>query len=265
MTTLAIAGWRIRVECSSPGIDEAIAGHYAAFIVPDDDNCDARVTVTLDPSMREGWRPSAPVVRHGDLCEFDVFRGCGRIALDTWEAVLRLAYEDFSISLEQSLRVLWAYLALRQGGLLFHCAGLYVDDGVYLFTGQGGSGKSTVVALSPQAQALNDDLVALRLVAGGWWAYGTPFWNMQTSRREAQLSSGPVARILKLIQDNQVYLAPMSLATASGELVANCPAVNTDPLELPALMGRCRELAQAVKVQRLHFRKSPSFWALLTE
>ena len=265
MTTLAIAGWRVRVECSSPSLDEAIADQYAAFIVTDDSMCDAWATMTVDPSESDAWRPTASVMRDGDLCEFDVFRGCGRIDLSIWKAALKLSSHDFFISVEQFLRVVWAYLAIRHGGLLLHCAGLLVNGGVYLFTGQGGSGKSTVVSLSSQAQALNDDLVVLRSVEGKWWAYGTPFWNMQASRREGQLTSGPVVRIVRLTQDTKAYLAPMSLAIASSELVANCPGVNGDPFELPVVISRCQELAQAVKVQRLHFSKSPSFWALLAE
>ncbi len=37
--------------------------------------------------------------------------------------------------------------AYHAGGLLIHCAGLKTG-GVYLFAGQSGSGKSTVVSLS---------------------------------------------------------------------------------------------------------------------
>ena len=111
---------------------------------------------------------------------------------------------------------------------------------------------------------MNDDLVVLRPDGRGWRAYGTPFWNVQTTRRSSgQTADGVVAGIYRLAQDQQDYLEPMPNAVAISELMANCPVVNVDPGELPALMSRCRELAEAVKVQRLHFRKSAEFWPLL--
>ena len=147
--------------------------------------------------------------------------------------------------------------------LLFHCAGVLSDGGAHLFTGEGGSGKSTVVALSPDELALNDDLVVLRRDGPGWRAYGTPFWNAEAIHRDGQTSDGPVTGIFRLVQDQRVFLQPVSAALATSELTANCPTVNIDPVELPTVIGRCRELAEAVTVQRLHFSKSPSFWALL--
>ena len=69
--------------------------------------------------------------------------------------------------------------------------------------------------------------------------------------------------IFKLVQDERVFLEPVSAALAASELTINCPMVNIDPMELPAVIGRCRELAEAVTMQRLHFRRSPSFWDLL--
>ena len=51
LTTLAIAGWRIRLECPLPAVDEAIAARYRAFVVPDGAANDAWVTVSLDPDV----------------------------------------------------------------------------------------------------------------------------------------------------------------------------------------------------------------------
>lgn len=263
MTTLAIAGWRIRLECSLHEVGEAIAAHYRAFVVPDDAANDAWVMVSLDPDVPVGEWPARSVTRQGDVCLFDVPQMYGRINLRTFQAEVRVGGQKFHSNLEQFLKVMYAHLAFHDGGLLLHCAGVLVDAAAYLFTGEGGSGKSTVVSLLPHAIALNDDLVVLRPRGSGWRAYGTPFWNVQTTRRSGQTASGAVAGIYRLAQDQQVYLEPISVAVAISELIANCPTVNADPVELPALMGRCRGLAEAVKVQRLHFRKSADFWPLL--
>ena len=156
-----------------------------------------------------------------------------------------------------------AYLAFRLGGLLVHGAALLLDGKVHLFIGLGGRGKSSVVALSPHALALNDDLVVLRPVEVGWRAFGTPFWNPETTRRAGQTAEGPVVGIYSLAQDRRVYLETLPVAVAASELVANCPVVNTDSFEVPEVISRCRRLAEAVTVQRLHFRKDSGFWALL--
>lgn len=263
MTTLAIAGWRIRLDCSLPEVDEAVAARYQDFIVPDGAANDAWVTVSIDPHVLAGEWPARPVTRQGDVGLFDMPGACGRIGLSSWRADLRLRRENSGNLLEQFLKSLLAYLAFHRGGLLFHAAGILVDGGVFLFTGEGGSGKSTVVSLSPDKLALNDDLVVLRLDGRGWRAYGTPFWNVLATRRSGQTADGVVAGIYRLAQDQQDYLELISNAVAISELMANCPVVNVDPGELSTLVIRCQELAVAAKVQRLHFRKNPDFWPLL--
>ena len=263
MTTLAIAGWRVRLDCTFPAFDELVAARYQAFVVPDGAAYDAWVTVSPDPDVPTGEWPARPVTRQGDVCFFDVPGAYGRIELSSWQADLRLRRENFGNLLEHFLKSLLAYLAFHRGGLLFHSAGVLADGEVFLFTGEGGSGKSTVVSLSPDGLALNDDLVVLRPDGRGWWAYGTPLWNISATRRSGQTADGVVAGIYRLTQDHRDYLESIPNAVAISELMANCPVVNVDPVELPALMRRSRELAEAVKVQRLHFRKSAEFWPLL--
>ena len=131
---------------------------------------------------------------------------------------------------------------------------------VYIFTGEAGCGKSTVVDLLPHKVALNDDLVVLRPDGARLAGVRHSFLESKAARRDGQTADGLVAGIIRLVQDQQDYLEPISTAVAISELTANCPTVNTDPVELPALMNRCREVAEAVKVQRLHFRKSADFW-----
>ena len=55
----------------------------------------------------------------------------------------------------------------------------------------------------------------------------------------------------------------MSAAAAVAAMISSCPVVNGDPARAPELMARCRQIVRAVPVQRLHFRKDPSFWDVL--
>jgi hypothetical protein len=264
LIVLGIAGWRIRLEVQTAGAEDAVVARYAPFLVPEVGSFDGSMTVVVDADMPPGedW-PERLATRQGSLCKLDTPQACGIIDLDSLETAVRVSRRGFFSGLEFCLQATCAYLAFRNGGLLFHCAGVLSGRAAYLFTGEGGSGKSTVVSLLDDRLALNDDLVMLRPNGRDWQAFGTPFWNKQTSRRTGQTADGIVAGIYRLTQDQRVYLEPLSEAVALAELMANCPIVNTDPVALPTLLRRCRALAEAVEVQRLHFRKSASFWPLL--
>ena len=260
MTTLAIAGWRIAIDCSPMQVEKRVRDAYGPFLVPDGETASITLRVTVGPTVPvdrdEGATTSEDIL-------LDIPGVCGRIDAGLRQASLALKDEDYFWAIEHLLKRLCAYLALRDGGLLFHCAGLVVEGKAYLFTGQSGAGKSTVVELSSRALILNDDMVVLRPIGESWWAYGTPFWNIEAVRHESQTADGPVAGIYILVQDQDVFLEPVTAAIASSELAANCPIVNADALTIPRLLSRCRSLAETVNVQRLHFRKDPDFWLLL--
>ncbi len=266
MTTLDLAGWRVRLECRPTEFAALVAGQYAAFRVAADTPPDLTAQVTLagtteSPALEETPR------WNGHIWLLDALHFSGTI--DTVRSAATLVFNSGEplAHLDYFLRTLYALLAYQRGGLLIHAAGLQdpADGRVYLFTGQSGSGKSTVVALSPWAIALSDDLILLRPQGAHWTAYGTPFWNIETGRRTGQTCSGPVAGVYLLVQDSQVYLEALSPGRATAALAANCPILNADVERLPGLLQRCLAVAIATPVQRLHFRKDPGFWDLLIE
>ncbi len=83
--------------------------------------------------------------------------------------------------------------------------------------------------------------------------------------REGEAESGLVTGIYKLIQDREVFLEPMPGLAGAAELLANAPVVNDHPDLLPVLMERCRDIAGAVGVRRLHFRKDDAFWDVIAQ
>lgn len=268
MTTLNIAGWRIRLICAPTTLAQAAASRYAAFLGADDGLPDLTVEVRAEPRgtvQRAGFASllDTRLRAQGSDYVLDASEICGRIAPLERQASLQFFSADPLGELEYFLRITCALLAFHEGGLLVHGAALLLDGVVSLFIGQSGSGKSTVVALSADATALGDDMVVLRPGAGEWTVHGTPFWNALTTARDGQTRSGRLTGIYKLIQDRDVYLEPMRDAAAAAELVANCPVVNGDPAAVTGLLARCRQLVQAAPVQKLHFRKDPSFWAVI--
>jgi len=267
LTTLDLAGWRLRLECHPLALADAIAARYAPFAAPDTDVVPPDLTARVIEENNSCERPLLDNIRiqqDGENYLFDAPGFSGQIDLCDHTATLALDSTTPLEGVEYFIRIVYALLADHAGGMLLHAAGLLVDGEVYLFTGLSGSGKSTVVALSPHAVALNDDLIILRPNGQRWIAYGTPFWNPEMQARAGQTASGPVAGVYRLVKDIDVYLEPLSPATAAAELVANCPVIAGLPERLPGLLARCWALAQTVPVQRLHFRKDPSFWETLS-
>ena len=66
MTTLTIAGWRIRLYGTPAWLDQAMADRYEAIIVPDGAKPDASVAVTLEPDRTEDQRLPYAVTRNGE-------------------------------------------------------------------------------------------------------------------------------------------------------------------------------------------------------
>ncbi len=267
MITLMMAGWRLRLICQPDVLSAYTAARYAPF-VSDDAPADFCARLTLDTteaaqlkasgaSEEQHWRLDKEEWRL-EMAEFG-----GYISRQDRSAAFAFRTPGALNNLDLVLKSIFAIMAELNGGLLLHASGLLVDGQAFLFMGHGGSGKTTVTKLSPHARTLNDDTVLVHRVDGRWMASGTPFWNHMTTERDGQTASGPLKGVYRLVQDHAVWLEPLSPTVAAAELLANCPVVNGHPNLLPGVLTRCRSLATAVPIQRLHFRKDSSFWALL--
>jgi hypothetical protein len=272
MIYLKLADWVVGLSVEPPSLAAALAERYAAFAC-DDGDPDLSVTLAHEPGGDDGESILQGGLRaKGEDYLLDGAQFYGMIGPFRGQALLRLRSSNATREVEYFLRVTLALFAWVRGGLLVHSAALKVGQGAFLFTGQSGSGKSTVVSLSrgrQQTTALSDDLVVIRPDGGMWRAYGTPFWNFRPESlppegREGQTSSGPIRAIYKLVQDRDVFVEPMSSAAAAAELLANCPIVNSQPALAQDLLLRCRDVAKAVGMQRLHFRKDDAFWDIIS-
>lgn len=268
MIRLSLAEWIVGLIVEPPSLATQVAERYAAFLYRGERAPDLLVRLTWEPGgdAAQTLLQSA-VTAKGEEYLLDAPYFYGMIEPFRGQAELRMRSGAPTREGEYFLRVALALFAWARGGLLIHSAALLVEHAAFLFTGQSGSGKSTVVSLSQDRGhtiALGDDLVLLRPVERKWHAYGTPFWNLQTSERAGQTGHGQVRAIYKLVQDREVYAEPMSPAAAAAELLANCPIVNSQPALLPDLLMRCRDIAEVVAVQRLHFRKDDAFWDIIS-
>ena len=99
---------------------------------------------------------------------------------------------------------------LEHNGIMLHSSCVVVDDRAYLFTAPSGTGKSTHTNLwlnkfGDRAYILNDDKPALRLEAGNWYAYGTPWSGKFDINKNARI---PVAGIAVLTRGQENSIVP---------------------------------------------------------
>ncbi len=259
--TLHIGGLGVSLLCRHEALAAALARRYADFSAPGEPRC--RVEITWQAGERT--HPVLP----GESLRWDSdgsprfaapgYRGW--ISLPERRAELHLAVPNPVEGVDYFLRVLYALLAFRAGGVLFHSAAVVRDGEAFLFFGPSGSGKTTISAFSSAYQVLNDDLVLLLPQGGGWQAYATPFWNPSQVRPSS--GDAPLRVLLRLEQSPRLYAEPLHGATAQAEFLACLPVLPTNAAFVPALLSVGRALLDDVPMYRLYFPKNDTFWTLV--
>jgi hypothetical protein len=165
---------------------------------------------------------------------------------------------------ENFLRVWYAWRCLREGAVLLHAAGAVRAGRGYVFFGPSGAGKTTTARLSLAAgcTVLSDDLVILKKSGGGWQVCGVPFRGELPEAPRTNLSA-PAAGLFVLVKHPEHQVAPAPFAEAVARLAACVPFVMRRPAGARAVAAICGELAAAVPVHYLRFRRDPGFWEIL--
>ncbi len=260
--TLRIGGLGVSLACSQAALAEALARRYAAFTSPAEVRC--RVEITWQPGG--GSRPFMP---GADSLRWEadgspVFAAPhyrGRISLAEERAALRLTAPNPVEGVDYFLRVVYALLAFRAGGALFHAAAVVRRGRAFLFFGPSGSGKTTVSSFSSAYRVLNDDLVLLLPRGDSWRAHATPFWNPTQVRPSP--GQAPVAVFLRLLQSPRLHTEALRGATAQAEFLACLPVLPTNAAFVPALLSLGRSILKRVPMYRLYFPKDDTFWTLV--
>ena len=150
--------------------------------------------------------------------------------------------EASPFALDCLLRVIYATLLPRVGGMLIHGCGLrHAAIGV-IFPGVSGAGKSTLARKAPDADdVLSDELVAVRRLDDGWRVFGTPFWG-DFARGGISMRSWPLRTVAFLNQAREVAMTPITSSDATLRLLGCFLAFTTD------LASVERSLAVAVQL-----------------
>jgi hypothetical protein len=167
--------------------------------------------------------------------------------------------------LDNAARYLVARLAIVNGGLALHGAGVRRAGRAWIFAGPSGAGKSTAVRLSLPAVSLGDDLAVVLPFEGGWAAPALPFDNAEVAPQAGVRGLTPLAGVLRLFQAERHRVEHPSGVLAQASLLA-CAAF---PWALPDLADRAGEsvaqLAASGLYAHLHFALDSGFWPLLAD
>jgi hypothetical protein len=263
---LSIGGLVGHVELhgAQPVFLEQLRARYAAFEMP------AAACVERDFSLRLTFAPSAaPGPAGRRLAETEahplkVTATRWTIAAQRWDFKVRLTgragrvgrvdyrgeghCEMSPFALDCVLRVLYATLLPRVGGMLIHGCGLrHASIGV-VFPGASGAGKTTLARKAPDADdVLSDEIVAVRQLDDGWRVFGTPFWG-DFARGGISMRSWPLRTLAFLAQSpREVAMTPIMSSDATLRLLGCFLAFATDRASVERSLAVAVQLCAGVR------------------
>ncbi len=262
---LDIADYIIRLQTEDAGMAERLRNRYSDFLSGGGDPV-ATITLNVIPGAEFLELIPGPWIIESEYSDDGLtYRSYLEQGAVDWTT--RQGYLDMhpEAHIENFLRVVYAWLCLQDGGLLLHAAGLIRNDAGFVFFGPSGAGKTTTTRLSAdQAEVLSDDLVILRCTDGNCVLHGVPFKGDYSDAPRAN-QMAPLKAIFRLKQDSIHYLEPLPHVTAVAELVASSPFVVRDLGLSQKLISVCQQIARAVPVQLMHFRRDNGFWRIIDE
>ena len=258
-----VANITVNLGCSRQDIAEALALRYRQFLGRPDDPARLHVRLLVEPSTMQSDLSNAIPAYRDDKISFQGQGYSGWIDLKDGEGFLELHSAYPVEEIDYFLRIAFAWLIFKSGGMLFHAAGVRHLERAFVFFGPSGAGKTTVAQLSADYEVMNDDLLMLQFHNGKWWATSTPFTN--PSQVAPAPGTAPLVGLYRLVQDQEVSLESMPAAEATAAVLSCVPLIAAVPAFAMELISRCSSLVRAMPVYRLHFRKEASFWELLRQ
>ncbi len=261
---LNLAGITVALAIGDPSLRRAVTARYAEFIVI---NQNPQAILQVQVNHRAQFIPMKPgrwiieCTERGGRLHYRSYFDAGWIDLERGEAFLEIAP---GIDIENFLRLLYAHLCLRAGGLLLHAAGIIRHDLGYVFLGPSGSGKTTVARLSLDDTVLSDDLIILKIQGSKVRLFGVPFRGDFLEAPRVNQSAG-LHCLLALVQAPQHRVAGLIGPEAIARLLACVPFIITDVGRAQRVMTLCREIHERVPVRALHFRPDAGFWREIHE
>lgn len=257
---IAIGGVPVRVNTSDPAFLELLQSRYAGF-VSDADDAEFEFDVELTPP-RTASDPDADVQVTHRAGRWLLTRGDFRAE---WEPASRRGWIRQSAnpySIDAVLRIVHTLALARQGGFLLHAASGVRNGKAFLFAGVSGAGKTTIAGLAPRdVTLLTDEISYVRKQGDAYVAFGTPFTGELAKLGENV--SAPVEALYLLAKGPENRIAPVSMADAARELLANMLFFAEDPELVHGAFQTACDFVDRVPVYRLTFAPDARVWELM--
>jgi hypothetical protein len=235
----------LELRGAQPVFLEQLRARYGAFELPDAARVERDFSLRLDLEPAAPPRPGGGRLATTEAFPLEVAAQARALTAKRWDFQVRLtgragrdgrvAYrgdgrcEMSPFALDCMLRVIFATLLPRAGGMLIHGCGLrHAAIGV-VFPGASGAGKTTLARKAPDADdVLSDEIVAVRQLDDGWRVFGTPFWG-DFARGGISMRSWPLRTLAFLAQSpREVSMTPIVSSDATLRLLGCFLAFVTD-------------------------------------
>lgn len=209
---------------------------------------------------------------NGESFFYPVYKGCvGR----SWSPPHSALYFRPGVLLQSKIRAVYEALYLTVsmalpslGSLMIHGIGIRRKNKGLLFLGVSGTGKTTLGNLSGKGEVISDDAVIVERHSSKYFLSTTPFDQTPFTGDHVTEKQAPSTQLdagFFLVKDSKVYLERVSPAEACSRILTNyihffryLPARSVEKA-FRTVAGMCGR----IPFYRLHFRKNPSFWAIV--
>lgn len=257
-TVLQIADTRFAVRCTYPSFKRWLADNHYSYFSQGEPHLRLNLSLGGILHARSSGQvlsmvPTGNPYEHGEL-KFSVASSS--------------PVDFFGYMLQICLRL--AIAAKQPPDLLLHSSGIIHRGMAYLFTGNSGSGKSTVcklLAQEPSFTVLHDEVIAIAQAEEDFHAWSTPLRGEMPARHN---SGAPLQAIFFLKQDQANYATKLSCRKAAELLCYSMipPLVVTNGsmvTEQASSLKQLLKLAELVPCYELHFKPERSFWECISE
>ena len=257
--SLRIGNLDLTLVCQDRKLYQLLAIRYHNYL--SEKVSDRKIMLRCGPAAIENSHDHEVLEFQDDLLKVYASTYEGWLELETGHGSLVVADENPVNAIDYFLRVVFSVLGFQAGGFLFHGAGIIHNEGVHVFFGYSGSGKSTIAKLSIDKVILSDDLVLIMPKDGELYVHSTPFWNVQDDNSPPVMDK--LVGLYRLVKDRYVLLEHLTGGEAIAEMIASIPVVTLASNYASRLITCCSTILSAVPCYRLHFKQDDSFWEVI--
>lgn len=158
----------------------------------------------------------------------------------------------------------YSQILAMNSGMLLHATAVIKGINAFLFLGVGGSGKSTIAAISKKHKVLGDDIIALRKKDGRYYAFSTP-WAQGAFIKPDRRLNGKIAAVFFIKKSDRISFDPIEPEEALARILSNhihFLVYTARPL-LKSIFTTAHDFVKSIPAYEMEFEKDRDFWSEL--